>query len=72
MDMHAAPISQRHCPAKFRSHKHRVLQKVPGRTVVRRPVEDIAEALLGMIEPAGNQIPHRSLVQIAHQEALSR
>ena len=45
-----------------------MLQKIPGRTVIGRLVEDGAEALLGMVEPAGDQIPHRSLMQIAHQE----
>ena len=55
MDMHAAPVARRHRPAKFRPHQHGVLQKVTGRTVVGRLVQDGAEAALGVIEPAGNR-----------------
>ena len=68
--MHAAPISHRDCPAKFRSHKHRVLQKIPGRTVIGRPVEDGAEALLGMVHSEDRLATAAMLARAAGGEAV--
>src|SRR3954447_13711390 len=68
MGMNAPPIFRRNRPAKFRSHEHGVLQKVLGWPVMRRLVEDGAEASLSIVKPAGNQILHGSLMRITNHE----
>jgi hypothetical protein len=71
MNMNAVPVSRRRCPAKFRSHDHGVFEKVAGRTVTGRNVEDNSEAPLGLVKPAGNQILHGNLMQIPNHECGS-